>query len=238
MNQNDSEMKQQVFFSYSPESTEFVTTLRKALKDLGHNIFTREEIRGGGQTFDIIHKALDRSEIMLLVITPHSMKSSHVQSEWTYFYGERRKRLIPILLTPLEPPERLNYMLASLQQIDFHTQPYDIALYSLHQTLLETYSEIREFGPKTLNNQVSQNFAVQEPVEWKGLLHPEQAGLNGIHLDFPTESFRNWLWSAKRNVSVLNTWTGVFVNFEEQLISSAKRGIALRILLLSIVIVC
>lgn len=225
------EQMPRVFISYGPEDAEFVAWLSESLHHMGHYVWVdRDQIFGGSRTFDAIHHALDQSEVMLLVVTPESLRSRLVSSEWTYFYYEREKNLIPIFLRPLESPDKLNFMLAALQSIDFHREDRENALNSLHNTLNEVYSQIE--GDNQSEAKVPEGF--QTPNQWtaQDKLRAGKAGLIYVHLGMPLEVYISHIRQAKRLIRVLNTWTGIFYDHTYLLVEPVRRGCTVQILLL------
>lgn len=222
-----------VFISYSSKDADFVFWLVESLKGLGHNIWLdRADILGGVQTFDTIQKALDRSEVMLLVMTPDSMTSRFVNSEWTYFFCECDKKLIPILLEPLEPPNKINFMLASLQHIDFHREDHETALSILHQTLHASYTEVERQEGDPNGSVLPRSYGPLAGWGQRSELTAGSAGLVYMHPDFPVDDFSGWLRQARRRIRVLNTWSHVIARHDHLLAQALGRGVALQILLL------
>src|SRR5260221_9049201 len=96
-----------LFISHSAQDYDFAVWLAEALRQLGHNVWLdTKSTLGGSSTIDTIHQALDESDVMLLVVTPNALKSALITREWTYFYCDCEKKLIPLLL---EPPDRINF---------------------------------------------------------------------------------------------------------------------------------
>jgi DNA-binding CsgD family transcriptional regulator len=220
-----------VFLCYSLEDVEFIVWLSQSLQALGHHVWVdHEQIAGGLPTFDAIHKALDQSDIMLLVITPEAMQSRLVNSEWTYFYCECGKKLIPIALRPLQPSVKLNFMLASLQSIDFHREDREASLSLLHRTLTEAYPTLPGNDPDAI--EVPNSF--RTPNRWtaQDKLPTKQAGLTRVHLGMPIDVFTGWVRQAQHTLRLLNTWTGIFYDRPDLLITPIELGCTVQILLL------
>ncbi|MBZ0299905.1 MAG: SUMF1/EgtB/PvdO family nonheme iron enzyme [Anaerolineae bacterium] len=81
-----------------------------------------------------IQQGLDSGELLIVVISPDSMTSRNVEDEWQY-YLDHGKAVVPVLLEPA----KIHFQLNRLQYIDFHTQPFDIAINHL-------YAELRRKG--------------------------------------------------------------------------------------------
>jgi formylglycine-generating enzyme required for sulfatase activity len=123
----------QIFIAYSHKQALFATRLADALTELGAEVWMDvDDIATGEKWHRAIHDGLNQSKVMLLIITPDSMKSENVEAEWRYFY-DKRKPLIPIRLKKTD----VNYQLHSLQHIDFETQEFDVAFRKLHSKLQE-----------------------------------------------------------------------------------------------------
>lgn len=225
-----------IFISYGREDRDFVDWLRGSLQALGHQVWVdRDDIPGGVQTFDVIHQALDQSEVMLLVMSPHSHRSHIVSSEWYYFYCECRKKLVPILLEPLEPPDKINFMLASLQYIDFYREDQETALAALHNTLNSLYIEIEKSGAGAAPDIPPPTYgSFRDRPPPKGALSSRNAGLLGVHLDFPVDAYLYWHQRARRSLKILSTWTGVtgVDNYGSLLMDAINKGIDIQVLLL------
>jgi DNA-binding CsgD family transcriptional regulator len=167
---------------------------------------------------------------MLLAISPNSLQSRRVNGEWTYFFCECEKALIPLLINPLTPPAKINFMLASLQHVDFYRQDKDAALDVLHRTLLRIYAEIRE-GEQELSG-VSRSF--RTPARWSQAdqLPTTHAGLVQVHLSMPVDLYANWLHQASTHIRVLNTWTGIFIDHGDSILKAIQNGVRVQMLLL------
>lgn len=233
MNEN-SERIPNVFVNYDDSDIEFAHWLSESLKTLGHHIWLdREALPGGVQTLAATHLALDESDVMLLLITPASMKSRHVTSAWTYFFCECEKELVPLLLKPLESPHTINFMLASLQQIDFSGNGREAALSTLNQTLHSIYMRLHN-GANGDDSQPA-TLAHYGPQDHWGLrdeLSASEAGLIRMSLDFPVRTYSDWLQEARSGIRILNTWTHTFVRYDKLFKEAVERGADLQVLLL------
>lgn len=225
-----------IFLSFSPEDIDFVIWLSESLRSLGHNIhIDKDDALAGVQTFNFIQQALDQSEVMLFVMTPHALKSREVNSEWMYFFDQPSKKLIPILLAPPEPPDRINYLLASLQYVDFYKQDHNIALGVLHHTLQLVYHELYVKVPDLV-------LAASGPQPHQSFTdHLENLPLAvgygdvvQIHTRFPVDRYLSWHQQAQRELKILSTWTGVtnIENYGDLLLDTVRRGVLVQILLL------
>jgi DNA-binding CsgD family transcriptional regulator len=220
--------KPRIFISYSPEDADFVLWLSEALRQLDHNIWLdREDILGGFQTYDVLHKAMDESEVMLLIMTPHSLKSNKVNGQWTYFYCDCEKKLVPILLEPPAPTQKINFMLASLQHIDFHREDQETALSVLHHTLQSVYSDLRD-GKSPDVVPTSYRTLTQWSIEDE--LSVREAGLTHVHLGMPLGLYSHWLQRAQHTIRLMNTWSGIVTEFEQLFLDATRRGASVQVL--------
>ncbi|GIK67635.1 MAG: hypothetical protein BroJett018_54290 [Chloroflexota bacterium] len=116
-----------LFISYSRSDQEFARCLASNLQARGLDVFWDiEDIHAGMDWSDSIQQGLDSSQIMLLIISPASMRSQQVGREWKYFLS-RKKPILPILWQPAD----LHYQLNALQHINFQTQAFEIGLQQL-----------------------------------------------------------------------------------------------------------
>jgi hypothetical protein len=110
-----------VFISYSHADAAWVWDwLRPRLEEAGLRVcLDRRDFDVGAPSLENMERAVDHSRHTLLVLTP-----AWVDSEWTAFEelltqtadpAARRRRLIPLLLQPCQPPRRI----AMLTYADF-----------------------------------------------------------------------------------------------------------------------
>lgn len=120
-----------LFISYSRKDSRFARKLARALEALGADVWIdTQDIEAGAAWTDEVQRGLDRSQVMLLVLSPDAMESKYVTAEWLYFV-EQNKPLIPVL----HRPTVLNFQLRPLQYVDFVTQDYDDAFAQLQARL-------------------------------------------------------------------------------------------------------
>jgi hypothetical protein len=128
-------MTTHLFISYSHHDSIFARRLATALSELGADVWLDvEDIPAGMKWSTAIQQGLQRADVMLVVISPQSMASKHVEDEWQYFL-DMNKPVIPLLWTPAE----LHFQLSRIQRIDFHRQSYNTAL-------LQLLTEIQRLG--------------------------------------------------------------------------------------------
>ena len=122
-----------VFLSYSRRDSEFVDRLDRDLSSRGYQVWVdREDIVGGGEdrwrrsTVRAIHD----SDVMVLVLSPNSVESEHVERELSVA-ADNRRRVVPVLLRECQIPHGFQYELAGLQYADFSTVGFDEAMHQL-----------------------------------------------------------------------------------------------------------
>lgn len=221
-----------IFVSCAETDLTFARWLAESLSALGHHLWLPgASAPSAVQPFDRIQQALEESEVMLLVITPAALKSRLVSSEWMYFLGDSQKVLIPVLLEPPVSPDRINFMLAAAEHADFSRGDHDAALGALHQRLLEAYASLRA-KQKPWAEPVLASYRTPAPRLPSGGSEPQSAGLAAVHMGLPLEQFGACLRQASLIIRVMNTWTGVFVDYAKWLVEAVRRGTQVQILLL------
>lgn len=105
------------FFSYSRKDSAFVKKLANDLKAAGANVWLDQlDIAVGVNWDEAIQKALNKSDGLLLVLSPSSVQSENVLDEAS-FALDGGKRIIPLLIEPCTVPFRF----ARKQYVDFTT---------------------------------------------------------------------------------------------------------------------
>jgi mono/diheme cytochrome c family protein len=120
-----------LFISYSRNDAAFARRLTLSLQDVGGQVWIDvDDIRSGEDWSDAIQQALDVSDVMVLILSPESMESVNVASEWKYFLDEG-KTVIPVLLREA----KIHFRLKPLNYIDFHKHDYYTAFAQLRAEL-------------------------------------------------------------------------------------------------------
>ena len=108
-------MSDHVFVCYSRKDEDFVLKLAENLKRLGVPIWLDQwDIPTGANWSRTIESALKECARLLIVLTPSSVESDEVQSEWLSAL-DRKKIIVPILYKDCQMPFRLK----PIQYIDF-----------------------------------------------------------------------------------------------------------------------
>jgi len=216
-----------LFISHSPEDSKFSDWLKVELEKLQYEITSHSKDGGGGKRrIEITQDALDRAEMMILIITPQALSSAQVNSQWSY-YAEREKKVIPLRLKPVES---LNYFLAALQSIDFYGENHDTALSRLHNTLTtappDATVQLPDYPPDRETPSLKSGWTqADEYTAW-------EAGIEHVYKDFPVNQHLQWLQNAHQRVRVLNTWTRFYADYPDKLIEAMKQGAHVQLLLL------
>ena len=104
-----------VFVSHSSQDDEFVTKLTKQLEEVNLQPWVDHLHLLAGADWDItLEHMLDSADMMIVVMSPESVKSLVVKAEWSYF-GESGRKIYPILYKDSVIPFRLRV----LQYIDY-----------------------------------------------------------------------------------------------------------------------
>jgi formylglycine-generating enzyme required for sulfatase activity len=120
-----------LFISYSRTEEDFARQLATSLSDMGADIWIDvEDIPAGMKWSSAIQQGLDGGDLLIVIISPDSMGSRNVEDEWQY-YLDNGKPVIPVLLHPT----KIHFQLSRIQYIDFHSQPYPLALRYLYVEL-------------------------------------------------------------------------------------------------------
>jgi hypothetical protein len=92
----------QVFISHSRHDRKAAERVAKVIRDEGYDAWWDEEIRPGSNWAEGIAEALNRSQAIVMLISPDFIKSDWAQKEIEYaLSGEKfNRRVIPVLLKP------------------------------------------------------------------------------------------------------------------------------------------
>lgn len=122
------------FISYSRANSDFAVRLASDLKSAGFNVWLDQlDIPTGARWDDEIEKALEKSTIFLIILSPESIESQNVKDEVGYAI-DAGKYILPVLTKPCRIPLRLR----RFQFVDFSNQPYEESLAEIKQLLSNT----------------------------------------------------------------------------------------------------
>lgn len=111
----------EIFISYSRVNKDFALKLAKELRVSDFPIwFDQLDIPTGVRWDDEVQKALERSEIFMIIMTPASITSENVKDEIGYAI-DQKKHILPIMLESCDVPLRLR----RFQYVDFTTINYN-----------------------------------------------------------------------------------------------------------------
>jgi hypothetical protein len=125
------ESQRKTFLSYSRIDKDFALKLAKELKSEGFHIWLDQlDIPPGARWDAEVEKALEESEIFMIIITPASAKSENVLDEIGYAI-DSGKRILPVLLETATLPLRLR----RFQYVDFTSKSFDEGIESARELL-------------------------------------------------------------------------------------------------------
>jgi hypothetical protein len=125
------EKQRKTFISYSRVNKEFAVKLAKELRSSGFSIWLDQlDIPTGARWDDEIEKALEESQIFMVILTPASSTSENVKDEIGYAI-DSGKHILPVLLENAKVPLRLR----RFQYVDFTSKSYEDGVESAKQLL-------------------------------------------------------------------------------------------------------
>lgn len=128
----------QIFFSYSRRDSEFVDKLIADLEARGVSIWIdRGEILAGESWRYSIVEAIRKCQVFIIVLSPDAVKSENVAKELT-LAEQYDKRVLPLLISPVEIPPAMDYQLAGLQYQTFAEGDYEGNFELLIRALIAT----------------------------------------------------------------------------------------------------
>jgi hypothetical protein len=123
--------QRKTFLSYSRTDKDFALRLAKELKAEGFHIWLDQlDIPPGARWDAEVEKALEESEIFMIIITPASAKSENVLDEIGYAI-DSGKRILPVLLETATLPLRLR----RFQYVDFTSKSFNEGIESARELL-------------------------------------------------------------------------------------------------------
>ena len=125
------EKQRKTFLSYSRVNTDFAKKLAKELKAEGFPVWLDQLDIPLGARWDVeLEKALEESEIFMIIMTPDSIASENVRDEIGYAI-DTGKRFLPIMLETCNVPLRLR----RFQYVDFSTKSFEDGVESAKRLL-------------------------------------------------------------------------------------------------------
>ncbi len=122
-----------IFISHSSNDNIFTLKLATSLKDeFGVEIWVDFDDNPAGIRWNQgVQNGLNECQIMVLIVSPESMVSAHVEHEWHHFLN-KKKIVIPIIHKHVE---NLHYELESIVHTVFYRRPYNKAFKDLCNSL-------------------------------------------------------------------------------------------------------
>ena len=119
-----------LFISYAHADREMVIQVSKELQDAGHEVWIDTHgIQGGTLWGSEIAKAIINCDVLLLFLSPRSVRSDYVRREVDIAFDEKRK-ILPIMIERVDIPVELDYQLAGIQYIDSHAPDWKSRLWT------------------------------------------------------------------------------------------------------------
>jgi serine/threonine protein kinase len=103
-----------LFISYSRADERFADDLVARLRALDHEVWWDRSLQPGRSWDDQIEEAMERADVMLVLMSPDSTRSDEVKHEWRYWVNYLRRPLVPVMVRLCRPP----YRLAAYQHLD------------------------------------------------------------------------------------------------------------------------
>lgn len=136
-----------LFISYSRTDSEFVDRLEADLKAHGFFVWVdRRKMEPGQEFMDELQKAIDRCQVLLVVLSPEAVESSYVKTEYRYALSED-KLVMPLYWRTTKVPADLR----NKHRVDFQSS-YDQGLAELLNAL--SHLELAALPPDTDLNQL------------------------------------------------------------------------------------
>ena len=164
-------MSSQIFISYSRQDEDFVDRLACDLIENGLDVWVdRSKIRGGDRWRQRITEGISTSACMLVVLSPHSVKSEYIERELS-IAANHRKPLIPVRCRMVETlGSPVEFYLSGLQYIPFDRGSYD-------QNLNHLLAAITQIGLSFQQNRIGKELGDRETTplprekrRWGGIL--------------------------------------------------------------------
>jgi hypothetical protein len=147
-------MSKNLFVSYARQDVEFAQQLSTDLQQKGVPVWIDQlSIRSGEDWPDIIAKAIEECQAMLVILSPHSIKSTWVIRELA-FADQKGKPVLPLLYKPYKPnslPRSFLLRFGNIQIADFSEGDYKSNLEELLESIKNVLGiELRTPQPRSL----------------------------------------------------------------------------------------
>jgi hypothetical protein len=114
-------LPKEIFLSHSSQDRQFATAMAEEIRRHGIPVwYSQTNIIGAQEWHDEIGAALQRCNWFVLILSPHSVKSTWVINELLFSLNHPRykKRIVPVLYKHCKY-EKLSWTLSNLQVVDF-----------------------------------------------------------------------------------------------------------------------
>ncbi len=119
-----------VFLSYAHQDKDVARQIKQAFSEAGISAWTaHDDIPAGDSWVPAIQKALQEADVMIVIFSEDSLRSTSMAAEWGYFIRQN-KFIVPVRVNNIRMP----YQLARYTFIDA-TQDVESALPELIQTV-------------------------------------------------------------------------------------------------------
>ena len=133
-----------VFISYAHENSLMIDTIQSHLAAAGYAVWIDHELISGGDAWRTrIVEAIESSDVFLLMLSPHSVKSKYVLQELNIADGES-KPILPVLIAPVAIPREMKLQLSGLQAITLDLNNIDELYKSIDQLTASKSSSTSE----------------------------------------------------------------------------------------------
>lgn len=121
------------FISYANEDSPMIDIIQSHLTAAGYAVWIDRELITGGEVWRTrIVEAIESSDVFLLTLSPHSVKSKYVLQELNIADGED-KPILPMLIAAVEIPREMKLQLSGLQEITLDLNTMDELYKSIDQ---------------------------------------------------------------------------------------------------------
>ena len=148
-------MKSKIFISYSRKDLGAVRRLRDEIHGRT-GILPWMDLSGietGTQFADVITKAIDDCELLVFVISRHSVKSEWTEREVLYAQ-DAGKKIYPVVIDDVELTGKMKFLLISIDRVDIR----DGVQYEKLFSDLSAFCGVRAYGKTPSRNVVSSQF--------------------------------------------------------------------------------
>lgn len=111
----------EIFVSYARADSGAASKIIARLEAEGNDIWVdRDDISGGQLWRESIVKAISECSVFVILISTRSVSSNNVRKEMD-LADKKGKPILPVMLEQSDIPANMEYQLAGIQWIDFHT---------------------------------------------------------------------------------------------------------------------